>query len=859
MKYFLLCCFVFFIQAIGSKTTFSYGLAFNSYEVEKENRTSLNLTPEEPFTFSDGFILEFDVLFNKVLSNFGYIFRIVGNNNAHIDLLLNQDSKQHGVPQITAIYKSGQELCNLKFEELNTDFDNWIKIKVAIDPKNHSFKQTINHKVFEAKEDYFGEMENMKIVFGKNDFLSFETSDVPCMLVRDIYIKDINGKPLFYWKLSQHTNDGVYDGLKNYFATCKNPKWLLDKHAYWKKTASFKTGIYPQVAFDGKNNQVAVIDKKTFYLYDLKAQSLKTDFYTGGFPLGNKSNQMAYNPSEKVWFTYDFTGEAAVYDTLTRMWNNVVPNTDDPRYWYHNSYFSEADTTLYTFGGYGFHSYKNEMRKYHFTDKTWEYIKYNGDSIPPRYLAGIGALDEKTLLIFGGYGSEKGDQKLSPHNYYDLYSFDLKSYTAKKIWELNDKQHNFVIAGSLVVDTLNKCFYALCFSHQKFNTTLALHRFSTEEPSAEILADSIPYFFSDISSYADLFFSSDGKQLIAITSHMDERKSNAEINIYTLAFPPFNETDLFQPRPKSAGMLFYILGFVFILVLLLFFLWQVCQKKGWRKPGITEITRTDDTPQADDNYHPIVGIKPINEKHGGQSILLYGGFQVIDMDGNNITAEFTPILKQLFLLILLYTLKDGKGISSVKLKEILWFDKSNESAKNNRGVSLNKLRTIFEKIGEISINGTNSYWTIVFEESIYCDYYEAMVLMNRLAKNTGERDIKDINRLVSIVSAGELLPNLQTEWVDSFKSDLSNRLIDLLLDLVMQPSSLELNPAIRINIADAVFVHDSLNEDALKIKCVSLVQMGKNNLAQKVYSSFIKEYHSLFGVDFKYTFEQIIS
>jgi two-component SAPR family response regulator len=568
---------------------------------------------------------------------------------------------------------------------------------------------------------------------------------------------------------------------------------------------------------------------------------------------------LAYNTLGKVWFTYNFIGEAAVYDTLTKTWNNAVSNTDDPHYWYHNSYFSQADTALYTFGGYGFHIYKNEMRKYHFADKTWERIKYNGKPIPPRYLAGIGSLDEKTLLLFGGYGSEKGDQKLSPHNYYDLYSFDLKTYTAKKIWELDEKQHNFVIAGSLVVDTLNKCFYALCFPHQKFNTTLTLYRFSTEEPFGEILTDSIPYSFSDISSYADLFLSGDGKQLTAVTSYTDENKSNAEVNIYTLDFPPLNETDLFQSGSNAIGILLYILGFVFILALLLLFLWCTRRKKKDRyKPGNAEITRKVDAP-IDDNYHPIVGIKPINEKYRKQSILLYDGFQVIDKDGNNITGEFTPTLKQLFLLILLYTLKGGKGISSSKLREIMWFDKSDESAKNNRGVSLNKLRTIFEKIGEISINGSNSYWTIVFGESIYCDYYEAMVLIDRLSKNTTERSIKDINRLVSIVSAGELLPNLQTEWVDSFKSDLSNRLIDLLLDLVARPSGLELSPAVRMNIADAIFVHDSLNEDALKIKCTLLVQMGKNNLAQKVYSSFIKEYHFLFGVDFKYTFEQIIT
>jgi two-component SAPR family response regulator len=204
----------------------------------------------------------------------------------------------------------------------------------------------------------------------------------------------------------------------------------------------------------------------------------------------------------------------------------------------------------------------------------------------------------------------------------------------------------------------------------------------------------------------------------------------------------------------------------------------------------------------------------------------------------------------------LYTLKDGKGISSVKLREILWFDKSYESAKNNRGVSMSKLRVIFEKIGEISINGQNSYWTVQFGNGIYCDYSEALSLMDRLSANP---DISAIKRLVSVVSAGELLPNLQTEWIDTFKSNFSNRLIDLLLETLANAATLKLSQSLMIEIADAIFVHDSLNEDALKIKCTLLIGMGKNGLAQKTYTSFVKEYRSLFGADFEYTFEQIIS
>ena len=808
------------------------------------------------FSFPDGFIMEFDVSFKQILQTFGYVFRIIGENNEYIDFMLSRTRNSRVLePQLATVYKSGQKLWSPTFEELGTDFDQWIKVKLLLDPSKGVLKLFINGKEFEQAEDYFKNLKDIRVVFGKNDILSYETNDVPTMSIRDIFIKNIDDTPVYYWKLSQHTTNGVFDELKGRFASCMSPRWILDSHTYWQKAVSFTTDVHPQIAFNRKEDQVAIADIKHFYLYDLQDQVLKKDALRYGVPQGHKSNQMVYNSRSDMYVTYDFVGDIARYDTVTRTWNNTVVDFDNPHYWHHNRFYSPVNNTLYTFGGYGFHLYKNDIHKYHFDSSTWEVGAYKGDTITPRYLAGLGALDEKTLLLFGGYGSERGNQELSPRNYYELYTFDLETSLTQKKWELNPEKHNFVVVNSLVVDTLNNCFYALCFPHQKFNTSLQLYRFSIDEPTYEIMADSIPYPFSDIYSYADLFLSNDESKLIAVTSYTDERNSKSAVNIYTLSFPPLNKVDLYQVRSGASFPWVYVLVAAILLGGLLLLIWR----RGKNKK-LTEATPVPAERKPVENVQtesdPILGIKPLHDKRSKQSILLFGGFQVIDKESNNITGEFTPTLKQLFLLILLYTLKDGKGISSVKLREILWFDKTNESAKNNRGVSLSKLRAIFDKIGKISITSANSYWTVEFDEDIYCDYYEALILMNRLVKQPED---KDINRLISIVSAGELLPNVETEWIDTFKSDFSNRLIDLLLNLISRSSELNLSPSMMISIADAVFAHDSLNEDALKIKASLLVEMGKNGLAQKVYTAFAKEYQSLFGVDFKYTFEQIIS
>jgi hypothetical protein len=59
--------------------------------------------------------------------------------------------------------------------------------------------------------------------------------------------------------------------------------------------------------------------------------------------------------------------------------------------------------------------------------------------------------------------------------------------------------------------------------------------------------------------------------------------------------------------------------------------------------------------------------------------------------------------------------------------------------------------------------------------------------------------------------------------------------------------------------ANALLVHDPLNEDGLQLKCKVLVKMGKNGLAKKTYTTFTKEYAILFGIEYKYSFDQIVN
>lgn len=849
----LLFCFLASVSLFGqSESNLRYGLQFNSYEVEKDLRTGLNLTPDKSLSLPDNYSLSFSLQLKEVYHLFGYIFRIVGTNNQHIDFLLSRPDGSSQVPYLTLVDTSGKNVFSFPMRKVGINFNEWIFVKLSLDIKNNFIQVDINNNINVTQELNLKDFRKVNIAFGKNDYPLFQTSDIASMSIRDVKIEDDRNKLLYYWKLSKHSGNCVFDEIKHHKAVCQNPNWLLDEHAFWKKETTFSVGKNPQICFNQDLGELMVIDKEFFYVYTFSDGNLLKNRFDSGVPLGNFSNQLFYDTRDKYYFTYNFIDPVAKFDLQNKTWNNNIYDEAEPSYWHHNRFFSQSNNMFYAVGGYGFHTYHNDVKVYDFVERQWERRYFKGeDTIYPRYLSGLGVINDTKALLFGGYGSEAGSQELAPKNFYDLFELDFKTFEAKHLWSLNPSEHNFVVANSMLVDSVANVFYALCYPHQKFSTRLMLYRFSVDNAQYEILADSIPYFFDDTKSYTDLYYNKQTNEFIALTSCVLPSDTLTEISLYKLSAPPLSKEFLEQKEVESHRLFVIIVSFVVFLFIILVYTF-LRKKKEDGAAGVPEANI-----ELSETYSVADKIEPAKNIVKKQAVILLGGFQVLDKNSNDITGEFTPILKQLFLLILLNTLKDGKGISSIKLKDTLWFDKSEESARNNRGVFLSKLRTILEQVGEISIDNQNSYWTIQMDESVYCDYSEILQLINKL-DNPEERNLDDIRKMLSIALTGELLPNMQIEWSDSFKSSFSNIIIDLLLSILEQFDS-KMDLQMKLSLADAIFIHDSLNEDALRLKCSVLKKLGKNKLAKNIYDSFVKEYKLLFGDNFKYSFEDIVN
>lgn len=230
---------------------------------------------------------------------------------------------------------------------------------------------------------------------------------------------------------------------------------------------------------------------------------------------------------------------------------------------------------------------------------------------------------------------------------------------------------------------------------------------------------------------------------------------------------------------------------------------------------------------------------------------MFGGFQVFDRDGEDITKRFSPLLKELFCLILTHSPK--KGISSDKLNELLWFDKDRTSAKNNRAVNIGKLRGLLERIGQFDLSNDTGYWKFESTE-IYADYVEYMKLMAKISSPPRKEEIEV---LAALIRNGNLLPESDYRWIDSFKAHVSDQIAQTLWKYAMTLNP-DKYPEQMNQISDLIFELEPINEQALYLKCRSYHAKGRHSSAKREYDHFSEEYEAVYGEKFPYSFTELL-
>lgn len=713
------------------------GLFFQAHRVIPEKRTELNLTPNTPLSFHDGFSLGFDVHLRNEEHNYGYIVRVILNDTLNIDLLSNKGWSHSQL----FLMKGNQSLVDISHLDSIPKFNSsdWFQVELKLNYKKQLIVCILNEKEWSIPVK-LPQLNNVRIAFGLHTGQSFPSTDVAPMNLRNVRILDLKGELLRKWTLLQHGDNEVYDEVKSSRATVRNGIWEIDHHIRWRKKASF---IIPGTSLQFAPYQrptdggVFIALKDTIYQYSIERERLDTVIVNTGHPYFTAASSLVYDSVHDELISYSAEQERLNrYSFEKNEWERAIPDIL-LSYLHHSSCYIPDLEKVILFGGYGFYRYSSVLFMHSIDSISWQQ-KDLAHLIEPRYLAAMGYLGNNKVLLLGGYGSKSGKQEGNPENYYDLHCIDVEKMSSQKLWTFSNAKVE-AFGNAMVVDLDKEHIYALSFANDRAFSQIRLNCFGIEKPDRTYMADSIPYQFHDTSSYCTLFYNQGTTELVTVLAYQDGIGKTC-VEVYTLGYPVLHLSDVLQsvPEKHSTGWIWLILiigigGTLAVLVIL----WKRKQKNVVRR---------------DENSFYTVEVKE-KELIQPSFIRLLGGFQVNDSEGHDITSRFTLILRSLFVYMLLYSYKNANGITSEQLNEIFWSDMDKSNATNNRNVNISKLRLLLKEIGGINIAYKNSYWYMTIDSSVNCDYIEICDLL-RMVKEGSEINVGLLNKIAELGSRG---------------------------------------------------------------------------------------------------------
>lgn len=815
-----------------------YGLRFETYPLTGSRRTSIVLENNLPIEIGKGFAMSFH-LYTRPDNVFGYIFRMIVDNQRNIDLLYSVGRDDNRYPALAirdSLYALSHEL----------EFYQWIPVKIILSKATNQVTIHYGNRRFSYDVDLAG-AEHVKIAFGRCPFQPFNSSDIASVDVRDISLSR-NGTVFRSWKLRKHRGDVCLDSVERVPALVTNGKWLLDQHVKWTKIYAASVSDNAQFAFDGRKLYVVQPDSSVIRVLNLSDHSTQGIPVVAGRMVSNSPNQMYYDSTRKGLVSYNLDEHTySVFSFETQTWSDAPKSVKQPTYQNNTANYSLRDSAIYSFGGYGFFKYNNYLVKNKlFTDEKTQ-VQLTG--IAPRYCAASLIVGD-TLYIFGGRGNPSGSQVMNPRNYYDLYAVDLNTLTSKKLWDSQGVNYAFLPGENMVYDEKTDCFYV--FSDLQGGSLLRMGRQNGE---IDIVSNAINENLEGLYLYMNLYYAPELQKLFGIFYKKPDA-STYELSVYSINYPPLAPEDSQQQIDGSddsrSAMGYYLLG---ILVLLSGgVLWWIRWRRTESVTGALDPVAEVPQPTALAGRESM-SLEP--REFDSASICLLGAFKVLDKQGLDITQQFTPILRNFLSLLLLNAQKDGKGISVRRLMGFLWPDKREESAKNNRNVHLSKLRSLGEQVGYMDISYQNEYMNIQLGSGIACDYLEATRLLDEIDA-TSDPDKEKVMKLLELLLRGELLPGVEAEWLDGFKSSFSDKTISCLTMLSRNPAYQQTDEVLLI-IADILFIHDVLSEEALRLKCSIYYGAGKKGLAKAVYDHYCKGYLNLLGEEFELSLADVVN
>lgn len=781
------------------------GLYFPGKKVYDYYRTSVQLNNDNPFDIHKSLILQFDVSFWS--SNYmgmlasgksdEFNFQIIFNNYRNSDTAFIEFIARQSI------------LVEIPLAKKSLIRNQWHSLKLELNVLSSFLKFTFNDNTI-FRKFVFPPINNMQLSLGTTT----ETNDILEGAIRNIHLKLEDD--YYFWDLKNSDRDIYHKAA----AKISYPHWLSEKHRYWEKRVSANAQDFNKTysVYNPDADSLYIFHDKYFFkisILDFKYDSIP---YLSGEAY--KDYYFLYDPINKNIKSYYKGGEGSVRTFQNNQWPKVDTSFDhEQRYYVHSYFFNPYSGDLMTLGGYGLYKFKNDLRRYDYKKKSWQKVETTGDYLEPRELSSHSQVVDGKIYFYGGKGSETGEQDLKLNFYTEVFTLDPKDYKIQKLfklegqfWNEDDQYTNFCFFSAQ-----DSSIYFAHRRHDSLETHIFLDRISLTE--RKIYRACEEKIFPGEVKLLDFFFSEKTKEFFIVVG------SNQKAEVYSILYPPLNKVN----KTTASGFSYWLIPAIAVILsgLLLILLKR---KKPEKQPDL----------------------RPEEKNNVGQTqyLNLFGSFYITDKHGNDFSGSFSPKLKQLFVLILINSrqINGFNGITTEKITNVLWPDSSPESAKNTRGVTVNNLRKLLDKIGGLNLVNENNRWDIVFKEENF--FFDLGYYINNKRNLSDEIDEK----ILKAFSRGEFLKDFDYEWIESYKLHISMEVLSTLLSALKKETDLQR----KTNIAEAVTSIDSLNEEGAISLISCLISKGKISLAKQKYEAFTSEYLRVFEKKYPKNFSDLL-
>lgn len=644
---------------LDASSLYDYGLYFKSHAVPAAERSTLYLDDNQPFSVTNDFSISFQIYIRANEADYGSILHLKTDKGQLIRFSFVAGEQNHA----PALMLNDEIIIIDKPIEL----EKWINVSLNLRQKDNVIEIEYDKKKISSTFP-LQETNSVTITFGQ--MIGYQ-ADVAPINLRDINIVQ-DGKLTREWKLWKHNGNICYDEKEGAVARAIQPLWLIDNHIEWKTISKITTSNRIGVAFDARCALFYIVSPQSVKVLDEDGTLKKEIAIRGGYPAVEYPNHLLYDTLSNALVSYSLTEDIISrfsFDDGT--WSNEKQNTKEASNYNHAKAFNPADSSFYFFGGYGFYKYRNDLYRMKSGIGKMEQIKYD-HPLYPRYSAAMAVVGDE-LYIFGGKGNKYGKQELSTHYYLGLYAINLKTKQSRIIWEKKDDNKETIMASSMYFEPSDSTFYAV--STDKGGT---LWKISMKSPVytevSKPINNSLDYQDCDF----NLYFSPTHRKLFLVLDKILNNRTH-DVKIYSINMPLVNETDIRQETDEAGSgkwwNLLYVIGILAILACGAWLFYRSRSKRQATKLPATKEKASKPAAVSKDSSENQAKTVPTMPEQGNEaapkeivnyydrsrsSISLLGCFNVRDKEGNDITANFTPRLKHLLILLILYTEKNAK-------------------------------------------------------------------------------------------------------------------------------------------------------------------------------------------------------